>query len=576
MSHTVNIYKLTLLSALSLFLCACASRPEQTSQETHQLIDNALAKAIDNNKSLPPSATSSQEVADALLPPINLGISGVDAVDVEPRFDIKVNRTSARKFFMGLVAGTPYNMVLHPDIKGRITLDLKNVTIPEVMDTVREVFGYDHERFDTRYHVFPNIMRTRIFTINYLDIKRRGESQMRVSSGEVTNTQTNQNTTNSSSSDSSSNTSRQALSGSRLNTESESDFWGELAASLRAMVGTQDERSIVVSPHSGIIVVRALTSELRIVEDFINSIQEISQRQVILEAKILEVQLSDSFQAGINWAALHKTNNNSFLAGQTGGGSIFDGGTSIIDGSTGNLNPSALSQVNGTATSAFGGVFTLALNIGNDFAAFVELLETQGDVQVLSSPQISTINNQKAVIKVGTDEFFITDVDTSTNTSSGISNTESDIELTPFFSGVALDVIPQISAQGDVILHIHPTVSSVAEETKNITISGSSGTGPSTLSVPLAISTIRESDSIIRAKDGQVVVIGGLMQNKVMQKDAGVPFFGDLPLVGGLFRHKQDVSVKSELVILLRPVVVESGEQWTNSLQQARKRFKKF
>ena len=334
---------------------------------------------------------------------------------------------------------------------------------------------------------------------------------MRVSSGEVTNIQTNQNTTNLSSSDSSSNTSRQALSGSRLNTESESDFWGELAASLRAMVGTQDGRSIVVSPHSGLIVVRALTSELRIVEDFLNSIQEISQRQVILEAKIIEVQLSDSFQAGINWAALHKTSNNSFLAGQTGGGSIFDGGTSIIDGSTGNLNPSALSQVSGTATSAFGGIFTLALNIGNDFAAFIELLESQGDVQVLSSPQISTINNQKAVIKVGTDEFFITDVDTTTNTTTGTSNTESNIELTPFFSGVALDVIPQISAQNDVILHIHPTVSSVAEQTKNITISGSSGTGASTLSVPLAVSTIRESDSIIRAKNGQVVVIGGLM-----------------------------------------------------------------
>lgn len=559
-----NFLRLALI-ACTFIIGACAHQPDRQTQ-TADLIDAALAEGV--TAPLPGKAVEKppESVTSALLPSINLDLPGSSGIDVEPRFDIKVNRANARQFFMGLVEDTPYNLVMHPKVKGNITLDLKNVTVKEVMEVVRTVYGYEYELNKTGFQVFPNVMATRIFKVNYLDITRSGESQMRVSSGQVTQVQSQgiNNNTNSTS-----RPSRQSLPGSRISTTSKSNFWEELQQALVVIVGSREGSSVVVSPQSGIVVVRAMPGELRTVEKFLSTTQNIIQRQVIIEAKILEVELSDGFQSGINWAALNAGSTRA-LAGQVGGGSIFSGsGTTSLSGNTGLLDPSDLSQVVGTATSAFGGVFTLALNIGNDFSAFIELLKTQGNVQVLSSPQISTLNNQKAVIKVGTDEFFVTDVDTSTNTSSSTSTTQNNVELTPFFSGVALDVIPQISEEGDIILHVHPTVSTVTEEVKNISVSSTS-----TLSIPLAVSSIRESDSIIRAKDGQVVVIGGLMQNSVSEEVASVPLLGDLPLIGGLFRHTKKVNIKSELVILLRPIIVKNGQQWSHSIQRSRDRMR--
>ena len=288
------------------------------------------------------------------------------------------------------------------------------------------------------------------------------------------------------------------------------------------------------------------------------------QRQVILEAKILEVELSDEFQSGINWAAVI----GNATIGQTGGGTAvgpFGTGLSDIGGQTGNLDPAAFSAISGNLASAFGGIFTLAIDRA-DFKAFIELLQLQGNVQVLSSPRIATLNNQKAVIKVGQDEFFVTDVSTTTITGTTTTSTPN-IQLTPFFSGVALDVTPQISETGDVMLHIHPSVTRVTDDAKTITVGGQDQV------IPLALSQVRESDSIVRARSGQLVVIGGLMQELQNDEDAKTPGFGDLPIFGALFRQRSRQSIKSELVIVLRPIVVEGGQQWADALQRATRSF---
>lgn len=543
-----------------MLLSACANQSSPTSTSSLDKMINDAFQGSQQSNTTPEQKLSDDEVASALLPDINLSAPGAGSIDVEPRFDIKVNRARVRNFFMGLVDDSNYNMILHPKVKGRITLDLKNVTVDDVMEVVRDVYGYDFEKSKTAFSVFPNAMRTRIFAMNYLNVNRTGGSNMSVSSGQVTESV-------SGTGDNASTT--QSVSGSKLNTESKSNFWVELKESLTALVGNKKGRNVVVSPQSGMVVVRAMPHEIRAVEKFINRTQSFVQRQVIIEAKILEVELNERFQTGINWAALQTSGTDSALVGQTGGGSIFGGsGVTAIAGNTGILNPSALSQVTGTATSAFGGMFSLALNVGSDFSAFIEMLSTQGDVQVLSSPQVSTVNNQKAVIKVGKDEFFITDVTSNTSTTTATASTQSNVELTPFFSGVALDVIPQISASGDIILHVHPTVSTVTEKIKNINVS--SGTA---LSVPLAISSIRESDSIIRAKSGQVVIIGGLMQNTVEQNVSKVPLLGDIPLLGALFRHTQDITKKSELVILLKPIVIDSDKTMGEQVNRMKSRF---
>ncbi|MEE8513786.1 MAG: pilus (MSHA type) biogenesis protein MshL [Gammaproteobacteria bacterium] len=507
-------------------------------------------------------------VSEALLP--SIGLQPVDTLELvdDQRFDISVSGAPAEQFFMSLVEGTEYNMVVNPEVSGLISLNLKNVTIPEVMGVVRDVYGFEHERMPYGFHVLPGRMRARIYQINFLNVRRSGSSSTFVSSGsltsgggavsasvdDVTPTQTGLGGTGG-----------QSIPGTSISTvQPVTTFWDEVQVSIEAIIGGGEGRSVVVNPQSGVVVVRALPNELREVESFILATQLIVQRQVILEAKILEVELSDEFQSGINWAAVI---GNATL-GQTGGGTAVGPtglGISDIAGETGNLNPAAFSAISGNLASAFGGIFSLAIDRA-DFKAFIELLQLQGNVQVLSSPRIATLNNQKAVIKVGQDEFFVTDVSTTTITGTTTTSTPN-IELTPFFSGVALDVTPQISETGDVMLHIHPSVTRVQDQQKVIEVGGE------VQRLPLALSQVRESDSIVRARSGQLVVIGGLMQELQNDEDAKTPGFGDLPIFGALFRQRSRQSIKSELVIVLRPIVVEDGQQWADALQRATRSF---
>lgn len=183
---------------------------------------------------------------------------------------------------------------------------------------------------------------------------------------------------------------------------------------------------------------------------------------------------------------------------------------------------------------------------------------------MLSSPRVTAANNQKAVIKVGGDQYFVTDI--SGGEVSGDNSTSApDIELTPFFSGISLDVTPQIDDEGGVLLHVHPTVVEVANETKEIDLGATFGV----YKLPLAKSSIRESDSVIFARSGDVVVIGGLMKSAINDQVSKVPFLGDIPGLGHLFRNVNKVKSKTELVILLKPTVVDE-QTWQQEIERSR------
>ena len=453
------------------------------------------------------------------------------------------------------------NMVVHPSVTGSLSLKLTKVTLDEAMRLVRQAYGYEYEKTELGYVVLPRRMQSRIFHISYLNVQRTGESETRVSSGQATQVPGNDQNNSDASGDQSS-----RVTGSQIRTSTNANFWHELRESIGALIGTEEGRSVVISPHAGLVIVRALPSELREVAEFLAQAQESVHRQVILEAKVIEVELNDGFQAGINWAALMNIGNDTLTIGQTGGGSVFDGGRSLLSDSLGNLNPLNPTPVEGALTSGFGGVFSMVYN-GGDFNAFIELIKSQGDVQVLSSPRVSTVNNQKAVIKVGTDEYFITDIESNEQTGNTTDTTSVDIELTPFFSGIALDVTPQIDRNDEITLHIHPTISEVVDQTKQFTVNGQAQ------ELPLAFSKVRESDSIVRAQSGQLVVIGGLMEDINNRKTAATPGLEELPVLGNLFKHRQNRSKKTELVILLRPLVVRNPRTWNRDVSAMRERI---
>jgi MSHA biogenesis protein MshL len=473
------------------------------------------------------------------------------------RYNIQAVDASARAFFEALAQQTPENILVRPEVTGHLSVTIKHVTLEDALESVRDVYGYDYRHTSRGYVISPATLQSRVFHLNYLDLDRKGVSRTRVSSGQITqggNSSYGGSGAQAVGTDPSisggTGPTTSDVSGTSVTSQNDSDLWTAVAVDLKAIIGGAPGRSVVINRQSGVILVRAMPSELRDVADYLQQTSDSVSRQVILEAKILEVELSDAYQAGINWAAVFKDGGKQYTIGQASPPGGFDTNLLAPAGSPVTIAPG--NPINGFLNKTLGGALTIAADFP-DFNALIQLLGVQGKTRVLSSPRVSTLHNQKAIIKAGSDEFFVTHVASNTVVGTSTSTTR-DVDLTPFFSGVALDVTPQISGEGDVILHVHPTVSDVTDQIKSLTIAGNTDT------LPLALSQIRESDSIVKAHSGQVIVIGGLMRETRNNQNYKTPVLGDVPGLGKLFRSERKQSKTVELVILLRPLVVNNGD----------------
>jgi MSHA biogenesis protein MshL len=562
---------------ISILLASCATTTQPRNDTTLNKIQDELKLATKTNAA--PSSTPIA-ISNALLPPLKIAMPKASAKQLEQRFDLIINNAPANQVLMGIVSGTRYSMLLHQDVKGMISVNLKDVTVFEALDSLRELYGYEYKVDGTRIYVEPQAMQTRVFQVNYIVGQRKGTSDTRVTSGSVSsssNGQSNQQgsntTTTSSTNNNNSSGSNAQLISSSIATTSNNDFWKDLNDSLKGMVGTENGRNVIVNLQSGIIVVRAMPNEMRNVEAFLRLMQISIERQVILEAKILNVQLNDQSQSGVNWSVFGRSGRNTGIVGNINANSQLSksasSGLANSDLVSGDLSASTGSVLSNVATTALGGpLFAVALQ-GANFAALLSFLETQGDVQVLSSPRIATINNQKAVLKVGTDEFFVTGVSSSTTASTGATTTIPEVTLQPFFSGIALDVTPQIDKDDNIILHMHPSISQVTTVNKQVSLGGSSGQ----ITLPLASSNVSETDSIVRTHDGRVIAIGGLMTESTISNKSKVPGLGDVKGLGTAFRQKGSTTSKTELVILLKATVVQGQDSWSDDVLTSQKRI---
>ena len=516
-----------------------------------------------------PAVVVPAQISDALQ--VNDTAAAAAQTPAEARFDLIVNNALAREVFLAMVTETRYSRLMHPDVTGALSVTLRGVTVREALEAIRDVYGYDFKIDGRRITVFPPTLQTRIFTVNYLNAQREGRSEIRVNSG-ATSVPGSGSVAGQPAAPQGSGQSpqqqQQAFENSRLATTSRTDFWGELGVALRGIVGAGVGRNVVVSPQSGVVAVRAMPDELRQVEAFLKATRISVQRQVMLEAKIVEVQLRDGFQSGVDW---------SLLRGRGTGGVVST-----------NTNP--LSQLNISAVpplqraslpdvTAFptigNGLFGLVFSQTN-FTGVLSFLETQGNVHILSSPRVSAMNNQKAVLKVGTDEYFVTGVTGGTistgTTSAGNTTTLPTITLSSFFSGIALDVMPQIDQDDTITLHVHPSVSSVTEVVKVVDLGGSVGS----VRLPLPANSSNETDTVVRVSDGNIVAIGGLMQLQSRGTRSGLPGSTNVPVLSTLLGNQEQTGSKREIVVLIKPTIIRSGDDWRELAREAKDRIEEL
>ena len=560
---------------LPVLVAGCNSFQPKTPGATFDRISQEMEGALNAKPK-----GSEDALGLAMMPPLQLDLP-TSSKSVEPRFDLAVSNAPAAQVFMALVSGTRYSMMVTPEVSGNVTVNLKNVTVREALETLRELYGYEYKVQGTRIYIQPNTLQTRVFKINYLDGKRQGQSELRV----LSNTMTAQSAGAASTTSNAPVQPAGSVSGapsSQITTNTSSDFWRDLGVALTSIVGNKDGRTVVINANSGVVLVKAFPTDLRSVEDYLRVTQLIVERQVMLEAKIIEVELNEQFQAGINWnhfggtnnrfaygsaqpgTVLNTTNRAGLDAGnvaQTGQGAILGQGVGVVPGVGGLV----------AATKLGSGFFGLAFQSAN-FAALLNFLETQGNVQVLSSPRIASINNQKAVLKVGVDEFFVTNITLGTQSTTAIQGTAPSVTLQPFFSGIALDVTPQIDEDNNVVLHVHPSISLVKSKDTIIDLGEQYGK----IVLPLANSAVNETDSVVRVQDGNIVAIGGLMKQTQFSDSNGLPGTTQSSGWGLLFGTRNSQLSKRELVILLKPTIIRNESSWKEDLFETQSRIQKL
>ncbi len=567
---TIHVCCALLVAAI---LAGCAA-PQRAGSDVHGQINDVLLKSATERK------VPTAEVADkSLMPPL---APPAAAEAAEPRFDLSVVNAPATQVFMALVSGTRYSMLMPPDVSGSLTVNLKDVTVIEALDTIRDLYGYEYRVQGKRIFIEPNTIQSRVFQINYLASRRQGSSDLRVTGSSMTSgtgasgasTTAEPATPVSGRAATGTTPSARSNDTSRVSMTTDSDFWGDLNRALVTIVGDTEGRSVVVNPSSGVVLVRALPIELRNVEKYLRATQLVAERQVMLEAKIIDVTLSEDFQTGVNWGAFKSRGNSHTAIGTVAPGTTLT--TSVnnaVGGGAAALGNTELGilpgEAGGIAAALLGkGFIGLALQTSN-FAALLNFLETQGSVSVLSSPRIATLNNQKAVLKVGTDRMFLTNLTLGVPATSTTAATAPSFTMQPYFSGISLDVTPQIDEDGNIILHVHPAISTVADDEKQIDL----GTGVP-IRLPFAVSQINETDSIVRVQDGNIVAIGGLMRQESAADRSQLP--GASGFVANALGQRSSTLRKRELVILIKPTLIDSDRAWAQDIKDVQERVKGY
>jgi MSHA type pilus biogenesis protein MshL len=479
-------------------------------------------------------------------------------------FSVYARDSNIQDVLLAFSKDSELNIVIDPDLNGKVTIDLKRVTLKEALGAILSPLGWTYAIDGKFIKILRPRMETRLFTLNYIATKRTGKREVYASTNAGGGLQT-----------SSLPGQQTALSPGGIRTGytdlisvDEVDLWKEIQKGLEGLifgavvekekeVSSEKEttnwtrvdergRKLIINKSTGTIMVTDYPPNLNKVASYLETVEGSSQRQVTIQAKIMEVILSDDHKEGINWKVIEglpRSINVAWGLTNKAGTTGFPGSTTgyvSSPSSSGGTAASSISTPGIFKIAPYGGIFALGA-AGTEIALsdIMQAIAEQGDVKVLSSPTISTLNNQKAIIRVGNqDVFFITGaVATQTTVTQIIQPMTIDI-------GILLDVTPQIAEDGTIIMNIHP---SITDKTGEKTTPDGKSTFP--------LLSVRETDTTVRVRDGQTIIIAGLMQEKTLENYTGVPLLHSIPLLGGVFRYKTGTKINSELVIMITPTL---------------------
>ena len=466
----------------------------------------------------------------------------IEIIKPKELYSFSLREADVKDVLRAIARQTNYNMVIEPDVEGECTVDLKDVTLEKALEYIVEPLDFSYKIEGKTVYVSKPKLDTKMFPINYLALRKLGDSAATGSTGGMSSGGGVAPTGGTSTTSGTGVPAVGGATGSSVSVRSitDSDIWKVLEANVAKLL-SKEEGKVFVNSQANMVVVTDYPRQLKSVAKYLEGIEAIIHRQVMIEARVVEVALNDGYQEGINWQML-----NAKLFG------------SAINVSQQLMSPIILS----TPATAAAGTATappfFAFFVGGDLDinnTFISLLKTQGTVNIVSSPRIATMNNQRAVIKVTRQDVYF-DVQQSTATSGGATPT---VTYTPRFIniGLMLDVIPQIDDAGNIILNIHPMLTNKVDQVAQPI---STGVGaPTTTYVPVL--DIRETDTMVKVKDGDTVIIGGLLQDTKTNTVKGIPGFMSIPLFGRLFSYTEEKTQKIELVILLTPRIIYSGDR---------------
>lgn len=460
-------------------------------------------------------------------------------------YTVVVNQVPISELLFSMARDADLNLDIDNDIPGKITMNAIDQTLPRILDRIEEQADITYSLDGDTLKIKADKPYLHVYNVNYLNIDRSSGGKVSVST-EIGATGTGiQKSGGGGSAGGSSGGSNKASS--EIENESINEFWSSLTVNIGGILGEeikvasgarmQTGSNIIVNRESGIIAIRATSKQHKLVNNFINQVVGSVQRQVLIEATIAEVRLSDTYQAGIDWSVVSET---AVVGGQT---VLTKGGIQDVIG--GSLGSSPFFQL---ATSG---------NInGNPLNITLKALETFGDVKVLSSPKVMALNNQTAILKVVDNEvYFTTNVEVDSGSVNQNSTVVIDTDVNTIPIGFVMSVTPYIDVDDMVTLNVRPTISRIIRFVND----PNPVLAEQNVISQIPVVQVREIESMLKINNNETAVIGGLMQDQINKENRGVPLLSSIPWLGALFSYTEEEYVKSELVIFIRPVVMENA-----------------